>query len=115
MGVIIVPASGHYKNKLRHYLYLPGGSVIKKSPAKQEKWVPSLGQEDPLEKGIKIHSSILAWETPWTEEPGRLESMGSQESEIADKQQHYLHSSAWHISNYHQIVTFVINSLLKWM
>ena len=50
MGVIIVPASGHYKNKMRHYLYFPGGSVIKKSPTKQEKQVPSLGQEDPLER-----------------------------------------------------------------
>ena len=38
----------------------------------------SLGQEDPLEKGLAIHSSILAWGIPWTEEPGRLQSMGSQ-------------------------------------
>ena len=40
--------------------------------------VQSLGQEDPREKGMAIHSSILAWEIPWTEEPGRLQSMGSQ-------------------------------------
>ena len=39
--------------------------------------IRSLGQEDPLEKGMAIHSSILAWEIPWTEEPGRLPSMGS--------------------------------------
>ena len=39
-------------------------------------WVRSLGQEDPLEEGMAIHSSILAWEIPWTEEPGGLESMG---------------------------------------
>ena len=44
----------------------------------QEMWVRSLGQEDPLEKGIATHSSTLAWEIPWTEEPGRLQSMGSQ-------------------------------------
>ena len=44
----------------------------------QEMWVLSLGQEDPLEKGIATHSSTLAWEIPWTEEPGRLQSMGSQ-------------------------------------
>ena len=40
--------------------------------------VPSLGQEDPLEEGMATHSSILAWKIPWTEEPGGLQSMGSQ-------------------------------------
>ena len=44
----------------------------------QETWVPSLGQEDPLEKGMATHSSILAWRIPWTEEPGGLQSMGLQ-------------------------------------
>ena len=43
-------------------------------------WVQSLGWEDPLEKGMATHSSILAWEIPWTEETGRLESMGSRKS-----------------------------------
>ena len=43
----------------------------------QEMQVPSLGQEDPLEKDMATHSSILAWEIPWTEKPGRLQSMGS--------------------------------------
>ena len=43
-----------------------------------ETWARSLGQEDPLEKGMSIHSSILAWKIPWTEEPGRLQSMGLQ-------------------------------------
>ena len=47
-------------------------------PAIQETWVQSLGQEDPLEKGMATHTSILAWEIPWTEEPGGLKSMGSQ-------------------------------------
>ena len=42
----------------------------------KEIWFPSLGQEDPLEKGMATHSSILAWRTPWTEEPGGLQSMG---------------------------------------
>ena len=42
-------------------------------------WVRSPGQEDPLEKGMATHSRILAWRIPWTEEPGRLQSMGSQE------------------------------------
>ena len=41
-------------------------------------WVRSLGREDPLEEGMATHSSILAWRIPWTEEPGRLQSMGSQ-------------------------------------
>ena len=44
----------------------------------QETWVLSLGQEDPLEKGMATHSSILAWRIPWTEEPGVLQSMGLQ-------------------------------------
>ena len=47
-------------------------------PAVWETWVPSLGWEDPLEKGMATHSSILAWGTPWTEELGGLQSMGSQ-------------------------------------
>ena len=44
----------------------------------QEMWVQSLCQEDPLEEGMGTHSSILAWRTPWTEEPGRLKSTGLQ-------------------------------------
>ena len=52
--------------------------MAKNLPAMQETWVRSLGQEDPLEKGLAIHSSILAWRVPWKEEPGAIESMGSQ-------------------------------------
>ena len=52
--------------------------TIKNPPAMQETWVQSLGQEDPLEKGMATHSSILVWRIPWTEEPGRLQSMCSQ-------------------------------------
>ena len=55
--------------------------LVKNPPARQEIWVQSLGQEDPLEKDMATHSSILAWRMPWTEEPGRLQSMGSQESD----------------------------------
>ena len=47
----------------------------------QEMWVRSLGGEDPLEKEMATHSRILAWEIPWTEEPGRLQSIGSQKSQ----------------------------------
>ena len=52
--------------------------IVKNLPAKQETLAPSLGGEDPLEKGIPTHSSILAWRIPWTEEPGGLQSMGWQ-------------------------------------
>ena len=52
--------------------------TVKKLPAKQEIQVPSLGREDPLEKGMATHSSILAWRIPWTEEPGGPWSMGSE-------------------------------------
>ena len=45
--------------------------IVKHLPAMQETWVQSLGQEDPLEKGIAAHSSTLAWKIPWTKEPGR--------------------------------------------
>ena len=51
---------------------------VKTQPAGQETQVRPLGQEDPLEKEMATHSSILAWEIPWTEEPGRLQSKGSQ-------------------------------------
>ena len=52
--------------------------TVKKLPAMQETQIQSLGQEDPLEKGMATHSSIPAWKIPWTEEPGGLQSMGSQ-------------------------------------
>ena len=55
----------------------PGGSV-KSLPAVRETQVQSLGREDPLEKEMATHSSILAWKIPWTEEPGKLQSMGLQ-------------------------------------
>ena len=52
--------------------------MVENLPAKQETWVRSLGQEDPLEKGMATHCSVLAWKIPWTEEPGGLQSMGWQ-------------------------------------
>ena len=52
--------------------------MVKNLPAVQETWVRSLGWEDPLEKEMATHSSILAWRIPWTEKPGRLQSIGSQ-------------------------------------
>ena len=62
----------------------PDDSAVKNFPAMQETqqtWVRSLGQEDPLEEEMATLSSILAWKIPWTEEPGGLKSMGSQESD----------------------------------
>ena len=52
--------------------------TIKCLPTMQETWVQSLGQENPLEKEMATHSSTVAWKIPWTEEPDRLQSMGSQ-------------------------------------
>ena len=64
------------------YFHFVGASLVaqtvKNLPAMQETPVQSLGWEDPLEEGIATHSSILAWRNPWTEEPGRLQSMGLQ-------------------------------------
>ena len=58
-----------------------GGSAVENPPAMQKLQVQWLDNEDPLEKEMAIHSSILAQEIPWTEEPGRLQSMGSQKSQ----------------------------------
>ena len=64
----------------------PGGSGVKNLPAMQDIWVWSLGWEDPLEKGMATYSSILAWETPWTEEPGTLHSpSGHKESDTTKR------------------------------
>ena len=69
---------------LNHDVYYPShraslvAQMVKTLPAMQETWVLSLSQEDPLEKEMATHSSILAWKTPWTEKPGGLPSMGSQ-------------------------------------
>ena len=54
----------------RSLLGFPGNSVVKNPPAKQETWVQSLEQKDPLEKEMTTHSNVVAWEIPWTEEPG---------------------------------------------
>ena len=53
--------------------------TVKNLPTMQETLVPSLGREDPLQKGMATHSSVLAWRIPWAEEPGGLQSIGSQQ------------------------------------
>ena len=52
------------------FWYIIGAQMVKNPPARWEAWVRSLGWEDPLEEGMAIHSSILAWRSPWTEDPG---------------------------------------------
>ena len=62
--------------------------TVMNPPAKQESWVQSLGQDDPLEEGMATHSSILAWRIPWTEEPGALQFMGSQRVDMTEQLTH---------------------------
>ena len=70
---------------------IAGGSVVKNPPVKQQIWVQSLRQEDPLEKEMATHSSILAWEIPRSEEPGGLQSTGLQTvgHDLVTKHQQY--------------------------
>ena len=64
--------------------------TVKNVPEMQETMVQSLGLQDPLENGMAAHSSILAWEIPWTEGPGGLQSMGCKESDTAEQLSLYL-------------------------
>ena len=80
------------------------GSAVKNLPAMQEAQemqVQSLGQEDHLEEGMATHSSILAWKIPWTEEPGGLQSMGSQESDATEHTYRLFMYSKIHMSKSH--------------
>ena len=67
-----------------HRLGFPGGSVVKNPPAMQETRIQSLDREDPLEKEMAAHSSILAQRIPWTKKPGGLQSMGCEESDMTE-------------------------------
>ena len=58
--------------------------LVKSLSAMRETWVQSLGWEDPLEKEVATHSSILAWRIPWTEEPGGLQSMGHKKLDVTE-------------------------------
>ena len=93
----LLPLNTEIKPFAFHVCYLeilgfPGGSAVKNPLPIQEIQVRSLGQEDPLEEEMATHSSILAWKTPRTEEPGGLQSMGSQKGrhDLATKQQEQL-------------------------
>ena len=84
-NILLVSGIQHSDSDIYVYVcvyYINGASLlvqtVKNLPAVQETWVQSLGWEDPLEKEMATHSRILAWKIPWTEEPGGLQSMGSQ-------------------------------------
>ena len=72
-GAGLIPGQGTWASLI--------AKLVKNLPAIQETWLQSLGWEDSLEKGMAPQSSILAWRIPWTEEPGRLQSTGSQKSD----------------------------------
>ena len=73
-----IPSFFWFIYRYPQFLYSLVVQTVKSLPAMRETQVQSLGQEDPLEKEMATHSSILSWRIPWTEEPGGLESMGSQ-------------------------------------
>ena len=78
--------------------------TVKDLPAMQETWIQSLGREDTLKKGIATYTSILAWRIPWTEEPGRLQSMASQSrTRLSD----YTHTRAF--STYYLLKSIIIS------
>ena len=81
--------------------------TVKNLPAVQETWVQPLGWEDSLEKGVAAHSIILAWRIPWTEEPGGLQSMGHEES---DMMEHL--SPAQHVQIHVKLNLFVVHQKL---
>ena len=79
----------------------------------QETWVRSLGQEDPLEKEMVTHSSTLAWEIPWIEEPGGLQSTGSQESDMTVLLSMHALSSGKGKSSAQNFLSFIMESFVE--
>ena len=79
----------------------------------QEIWVRSLGQEDPLEKEMVTHSSTLAWEIPWIEEPGGLQSTGSQESDMTVLLSMHALSSGKGKSSAQNFLSFIMESFVE--
>ena len=90
----------------------PGGSTVKNPPAIQESWARSFGQEDPLEKEMTTHSSILAWEIPWMEEPDMLQSRRSQESDITERLNY--HYQRWKSCRRENHICLVYRDVLTW-
>ena len=99
MSVVTTKASYNLvlviSNKIN--VFFPDGSVGKEMSAMQKTWVLSLGWEDPLEKEMATHSSNLTWEILWTEEPGRLQSMRSQESDTTWRLNYHSYTLAFSV------------------
>ena len=91
-------------------LCIPGGSVVKNLPAMQEMPVYTLNREDPLEKEMATHSSILAWKIPWPQEPGEIQSMGLQESDTAEHAHTYHHH---YVKRYFYIRETILTKLVE--
>ena len=87
----------------------PGGSTVKYPPAVQRIQVQSLGWEDPLEEGTATHSSILVWRIPWSEEPGGLQSMGSQRVGLDWATEHVCKWPLAQCPNPHAFISLKIN------
>ena len=90
-------------------LVLPLVQQVKNLPALQETWVESLGWGDPLEKDMTTYSSVLAWRIPWTEEPGRLKSMGSQRvgHDLATKEQRRRKTKTKSLTLHHTVLDWL--------
>ena len=80
-SLTLPPVCTHILYTLPYFLVSPVAQMVKNQPVMQETQVRFLGREDSLEKGMATHSSILAWRTPWTEEPGKLQFMRLQKVE----------------------------------
>ena len=93
---------------------LPGDSVVKNLRSNEKTWIRPLGREDPLEKEMGIHSSILAWRIPWTEEPSGLQSMGSQRvgHDWATSRQSLLDSLYWVLMIFLPLCGKILHSVL---
>ena len=79
---LVAQSGNHWTTSLRLIVLR---IMVKNLPTNQETWVPFLGREDPLEKGMAIHSSIPAWRIPWTEEPGEIQTTGCEESDTTEQ------------------------------
>ena len=79
------PSARMYLLEFLNRNYFPVAQIVKNLPAVQETWVQSLGQEDPLEKELAIHSSILDWRIPWTEIGGLYSLWGRKESNMTER------------------------------
>ena len=86
--------------------------MVKNLPAVQETWIRSLGCEDPLEECMTTHSRILAWEIPWTEEPGRLQSTGSQSQTRPSHETQHRFVIAFLPRSKHLLISLLVKALV---